>query len=84
MNTPKQPKHDPASASSVVVAPIVDIGKLSSNEILRDTFQPKPPNKTYVCKIKQFKQWVDDAPGLHPTNGKYITRDIVGNFFLLD
>ena len=84
MNVHKQQKHSPASSSSVVGAPIVDIGSLNANELLRDSFHPKLPNKTYVHKIKQFKKWVEDATGLHPTNGKHITRDIVDKFFLLD
>ena len=84
MNARKQQKYAPASASSVVGAPIVDIGKLNANELLRDAFQPKPPNKTYAHQIDQFKTWVDDAPGMHPTNEKHIRRDYVYNFFLLD
>jgi hypothetical protein len=56
----------------------------SVEEISRATFNPQKICRVYVQKWKSYKTWVNSTDGAGPTkNGKYLTREDVNKFFLL-
>ena len=56
----------------------------SVEEISRATFNPQKICRVYVQKWKTYKAWVDSTDGVSPTqNGKYLSRENVDKFFLL-
>jgi hypothetical protein len=58
----------------------------SSVELIsRATFNPQKICKVYMQKWKNYKTWVDSTVGVARTqNGKYLTRENVDKFFLLE
>ena len=62
------------------------VGATSSvDEISRATFTPQKICNVYTQKWNSFKAWVYSTAGVGPTDdGKYLTRDNVDKFFLLE
>ena len=77
----KQKQQESNVAGSSVESSLTNFGQLDTNQLLKESFQPKLPNITCTCKIKQFHKWVDNAHDMSHTDDKYTTRDNIEKYF---
>jgi hypothetical protein len=53
-------------------------------QIIRDTHRPQPLKGVYKSKVQTYKRWVLSSPDGEVVGGKFLTRDNVDKFFLLE